>query len=233
MTLSGRDLNAPKSMNTHLHVLEAFTNLLRVWNDPRIREKHRETLLVMIDHIVDPAEDRFQLFFDMEWRPLSDTTSYGHDIEGSWLMDEAADASGDPELKARVAEATAKMARRALATGMDPSHGGMYDELRDNILHDGKVWWVQAEAVVGFTHAWEKTGKDAFLEEAFDTWLFTDAYLIDHEHGEWFGATNAEGKRDYTDSHELHEKVGPWKCPYHNARMCFEMIRRLDAFLGT
>lgn len=231
MALSGHDLNAPKSMNTHLHVLEAFTNLLRVWDDPRIREKQRETLLVLIDHIVDPVEDRFQLFFDMGWHPLSDITSYGHDIEGSWLMDEAADVLGDPALKARVVKVAEKMARRALANGTDPVHGGMYDEFHDGRLHDGKVWWVQAEAVVGFIHAFETTGEDAFLEEAFDTWLFTDAYLIDHTYGEWFGATNAEGERNYADSRELLEKVGPWKCPYHNARMCFELIRRLDGIL--
>ena len=228
MALSSKELNAPKSMNTHLHVLEAYTNLLRVWEDPRIRTRHQEILLAMIDHIVDPVEDRFRMFFDMDWHSLSDIVSFGHDIEGSWLLDEAADMLGDAGIKARVRVLAEKMARKALETGMDPIHGGMYDEFHDQVLHDGKIWWVQAEAVVGFTNAWQITRDNAFLEAMLDTWLFTDAHLIDHAFGEWFGATAADGTRGYAHSTEQGQKAGPWKCPYHNARMCFEMMHRLD-----
>ena len=233
VSLSAKEPHADKSMNTHLHVLEAFTNLLRVWEDPRIRDRHRETLLAMADHIVDPVEDRFQLFFDRQWHVLSDITSFGHDIEGSWLMDEAADVLGEADIKARIEPMAVRMARRALSTGMDPVHGGMYDEIHDGTLRDGKVWWVQAEAVVGFTNAWQITGEEAFLNSALDTWLFTDAHLVDHANGEWFGSTDAAGHRGYAFSTESDLKVGPWKCPYHNARMCFEMMHRLHPDKAT
>jgi len=231
MALSARELNAPKSMNTHLHVLEGFTNLLRVWDDPRIRERLREILLVTLQHIVDPVEDRFQLYFDMNWHPLSEKTSFGHDIEGSWLIDEAAAVLGDPALTERAAAISERMARRARLTGMDPVNGGMYDELRGNVLHKGKIWWVQAEAIVGFMNAWQRTGEEAFLEEMLDTWLFTDAFLVDHACGEWFDATDESGKQITSQSTEQGQKAGPWKCPYHNARMCLEMMHRLDATL--
>lgn len=228
ITLSAKDPAYAKSMNTHLHVLEAYTNLLRIWEDPRIRSRHREVLLAMADHVLDPVEDRFQLFFDRHWKPLSDITSFGHDIEGSWLMDEAAEVHGDKALEERMKTIAVRMARRALTTGMDTVHGGMYDEIHGGHLRDGKVWWVQAEAVVGFTNAWQITGDETFLETALDTWLFTDAHLVDHVYGEWFGATDAAGKRGYALSTENDQKVGPWKCPYHNARMCFEMMHRLN-----
>ncbi len=232
ISLSAKDQAADKSMNTHLHVLEAFTNLLRVWDDPRIRDRHRETLLMMANHVLDAKEDRFQLFFDRRWHPLSDITSFGHDIEGSWLMHEAAEVLGDETLIERVSQLAVRMARRALATGMDAAHGGMYDEIHDGRLRDGKCGGCRRKRWWGFTNAWQLTGEAPFLETALDTWLFTDAHLVDHVYGEWFGATDAAGGRTYALSSENDQKVGPWKCPYHNARMCFEMISRINAILA-
>ena len=233
MTLSSKECNAPKTMNTHLHMLEAYTNLYRIWPDSCLVERIREMLRIFSDHIVADGEDRFLLYFDMEWHSLSRTVSFGHDIEGSWLLDEAAEVLADPTLEAQIGDLSVRMARRALLHGLDPVHGGMYDELSDHVLHDGKVWWVQAEAVVGFMNAWRHTGDEVFLEAMLDTWMFTDAHLIDHAFGEWFGATDASGRHGYAQSTERQQKAGPWKCPYHNARMCLEMLHRLDRAMGA
>jgi mannobiose 2-epimerase len=222
--LSEKDRNAPKSMNTHLHILEAYTNLLRVRDDARPRGRLRALVEVHLDRIVDPATHHLRLFFDEHWAPIGRTVSYGHDIEASWLLTEAARRLGDPGLLARATEAALGIARVTLAEGFDHEHGGVFAERgEDGHLDDEKHWWMQAEAVVGFLNAYELTKDEAFLEAAERTWSFIDRFLVDHAHGEWRWRVRRGGS-----AVPGLPKVEPWKCPYHNTRAALETIERVD-----
>jgi mannobiose 2-epimerase len=221
--LSDKDLNAPKSMNTHLHVMEAYTSLLRAWEDPGLRERLGAIVALHLDRIVDPATAHLVLFFDERWEPVSCTVSFGHDIEASWLLVEAAEVTGDRALLQQARVAAVRMARVALAEGVDPEHGGLFAERQeDGRLDDEKHWWMQAEAVVGFLNAYELTREDPFLAAAETTWAFVDRFLVDRVHGEWRWRV----RRDGTKVPGL-PKIEPWKCPYHNSRAALEVADRV------
>ena len=221
--LSDKDLNAPKSMNTHLHVMEAYANLVRAWNDPALRERLRALVALHLDRIVDAASGHLVLFFDERWQPLSCTVSFGHDIEASWLLVEAAELAGDEALRQRAKAAARRLARVTLAEGVDPEHGGLFAERREDCRRDDeKHWWMQAEAVVGFLNAYELTGEEAYLAAAERTWAFVELFLIDRVHGEWRWRV----RRDGSPIPGL-PKIEPWKCPYHNSRAAFEVADRV------
>jgi mannobiose 2-epimerase len=222
--LSEKDRNAPKSMNTHLHLMEAYANLLRVWDDPGPRERLRALVEIHLDHIIGRATGHLFLFFDERWAPIGRGVSYGHDIETSWLLMEAADLLGDPGLQARTREAALQMARVTLAEGFDRERGGLFAERdEDGRLDDEKHWWMQAEAVVGFLNAYELTREEAFLDAAERTWAFIDRFLVDRTHGEWRWRV----RRDGSVIPGL-PKVEPWKCLYHNSRAALETIERVE-----
>lgn len=222
MRLSPKEINCAKTMNTHLHILEAYTNLLRVWNVDEMKSVLRELINVTIDHIVDPETYHFKLFFDMEWKSLSRHVSYGHDIEGSWLLFEAAEVLGDKELIEKARDISVKMAESTYNEGVDNEFGGLLYESDGKIITDSsKQWWPHAEAMVGFYNAFELSNKDYYFETSFNMWRYTDKYLVDKKYGEWFDMVTREGK------HNPSIKVEPWKCPYHNARACFEIMGRL------
>jgi cellobiose epimerase len=221
--LSDKDLNAPKSMNTHLHLMEGYANLLRAWDDPGLRQRLRALVALHLDRIVDPAASHLLLFFDEGWRPVSRMVSYGHDIEAGWLLVEAAEAAGGPGLVERAKAAAVRMARITLAEGVDPVHGGVFAERgEDGRLDDEKHWWMQAEAVVGFLNAYELAGEEPFLDAAERAWGFVERFVIDREHGEWRWRV----RRDGTPIPGL-PKVEPWKCPYHNSRAALETADRV------
>ncbi len=226
MRLSTKDLNSPKSMNTHLHIMEAYTNLLRVWRDPALVARQADLIAVTLDRIVD--DGHFKLFFDMDWRSLNDHISYGHDIEGSWLLVEAAEVLGSETLIARARDAAVRMAERTLAEGRDADGSLYYEAHGDGQLIDAnKHWWPQAEALVGFQNAFEMTGNPAFAEAVRDVWAFIRDHVTDHAHGEWHAKLTPDG-RPYTATEDADACLaGPWKCPYHNGRACFEMLERL------
>lgn len=229
MRLSDKDLNSPKSMNTLLHVLEAYTALLRVWPDASLRAALRDLLEVMLEKIYTEVPfPRFALFFDMKWKSLNEKISYGHDIETSWLIWEAALAVGDKDLLARSRPITLKMAAAVLANGVDKDGAVFYDGDASGVLNDQKHWWPQAEAVVGFLNAYELDQSPASLSAAFAAWDFIENHLIDRVHGEWFANLDRNGRPlgDYQDNPDFC-KIGPWKCPYHNARACIEVLRRI------
>jgi cellobiose epimerase len=230
MRLSDKDLNSPKSMNTHLHILEGYTNLLRVWPDAGLRCQQTALIETMLDHIVDAGAGRFKLFFDEAWNSLNDHISYGHDIEGSWLLVEAAEVVGDAALIARTRATAVAMARAALKHGLD-ADGSMFHEAdgAGRLVDDKKHWWVQAEAVVGFYNAFEISGDEAFRAAARRIWDYIETHVVDRQHGEWHAKLSREGivLKEHEDADAV--LVGPWKCPYHNARVCFEMLRRLGS----
>ncbi|MEX1031531.1 MAG: AGE family epimerase/isomerase [Paenibacillaceae bacterium] len=222
-SLSNIDLNEKKSMNTHLHILEAYTNLYRVWKSDELKVKFTELIEVTMKHIVNPATFHLHLFFDEEWHVKSDIISFGHDIEGSWLLVEAAEVLGDYELTERIKEVAIQMAQAVYDKGLD-TDGGLFNELDDNgHLDANKIWWPQAEAIVGFLNAYELTGKTYFFEAAQHSWEFTDSYICDKVNGEWHWQVS----RDRIANVKF-AKVNAWKCPYHNSRSCFEVMERLD-----
>ncbi|MGA2217609.1 MAG: AGE family epimerase/isomerase [Terracidiphilus sp.] len=221
--LSEVDMDEKKSMNTHLHMLEAYAALLRLHENPTVRLRLRELILIFLDHIVDPANHCFILFFDEEWKRRSGVISFGHDIEGSWLMCEAAEVLGDKPLLKRVQAVAVEMAQAVYAHGLDHDGGLMYERKPDGHFNTDKHWWPQAEAVVGFLNAYQLSGKQRFEFAAERSWSFIEKHIVDHDKGEWFWLVSREGIPDARQ-----DKVGPWKCPYHNSRTCFEVMERMD-----
>lgn len=211
-----------KSMNTMLHIMEAYTNLYRVWKDDRLKRKLEETVEVMMERIVDKETGHFKLFFDERWRSLKKEYSYGHDIEGSWLLYEAAGVAGNAVLLQRTGRIAIRMAESTLAEGLDSDGSVMYEGGPEGVKDSDRHWWPQAEAVVGFANAYGLTGKHEFLDAAKDVWKYTEEKIIDHEKGEWYWGITRDGRIMRPDS-----KVDFWKCPYHNARACMEMVERV------
>ena len=222
MRLSEVDQNDPKSQNTLLHVMEAYTRLLQVWPDPALRRALRDLVGIMLTRVVDARTGHLGLFFTADWRPTSDRISYGHDIEAAWLLNRAAAALGDAALAARVAGVARKIADVTLAEGTD-ADGGLFNLGGPSGLVDGgKEWWPQAEAVVGWLDAWQGSGDARYLAAAARTWEFITRCLVDRTRGEWHRSVTREG-RVVPGA----EKVGFWKCPYHNGRMGLEVVARL------
>jgi len=221
--LSEVDMDEPRSMNTHLHMLEAYAALLRVHESPTVRARLRELIEIFLDRIIDPNSHHFLLFFDEQWLPKSNIISFGHDIEGSWLLVEAAEILGEPELLARARKAAVLMAQAVYEQALD-NDGGIFYEADPNGIHDSdKHWWPQTEAVVGFLNAHQISNEEHFLVAACRSWAFIEKFILDRENGEWFWLVSRDGVPGTTQ-----DKVGPWKCPYHNARACMEVIERLD-----
>lgn len=222
LSLSSKDMNEKKSMNTHLHVLEGYTGLYRVWKSEELASTLAELIETMLDHIIDNEGKHFHLFLDEAWKVKSDIISYGHDIEGSWLLVEAAETLGEEKLLQRVRTVAISMAEAVLAEGIDMD-GGIWNEAGPSgLLSKDKDWWPQAEAVVGFYNAYQLTGDSKFNEAAQASWAFIDKYMVDHKLGEWYWGVD---ENHLPLPHAT--KVSAWKCPYHNSRACFEMIARL------
>jgi mannobiose 2-epimerase len=222
--LSDVDMDEKKSMNTHLHMLEAYATLLGVHEESTVRNRLRELIEIFLQHILNTETHHFTLFFDELWRPRSEVISFGHDIEGSWLLCEAADKLGDRAMIKRVEAASVKMAQAVYEQAIDVDGGLLYEAEGGRIINTDKHWWPQSEAVVGFLNAWQLTGQAHYLQAAERSWDFIDKYIVDHRNGEWFWRVSRDGIPNPDE-----DKVGPWKCPYHNSRTCFEVMARLDA----
>jgi len=179
MRLSEKDLNSPKSMNTHLHVMEAYTNLLRVWRDPELEARQKELLEVTMDRIVDNSTGHFKLFFDNQWNSLTEHVSFGHDIEGSWLIQEAAEVLGDRALVDRARKLALRMAETVYAEGLDKDGSLFYEADSNGVMIDPKKhWWAQAEAVVGFYNAFQLSGHEHFLDQSYRVWEYIETHIV-------------------------------------------------------
>jgi mannobiose 2-epimerase len=221
LRLSDKDANEKKTMNTHLHILEAYANLFRVWEDDELASQLRNLILIFTEKIVNQETKHLNLFFDENWNSKFDIDSYGHDIEASWLIDEAARILGDSELLADVQKTCIQIAVAA-CDGLHTNGGLMYE--RNNAtghLEKDFHWWVQAEAVVGFLNAYELTANKEWQDKALKSWKFIQKNLIDTQDGEWFWSISEDGTINRKD-----DKAGFWKCPYHNSRMCLEVMMR-------
>lgn len=222
MRLSDKDDNASKTMNTHLHIIEPYTNLLRVWPDDTLRSRTVELQRIFLDKILDRSTWHLGLFFDDDWRRLDSNVSYGHDIEASWLLLETAQVLGDEQLLAETMDATKKIAEASFEGRRDD--GSMVYELYgDGHLNDSLDWWVQAEDVIGQLYLWKYHGQEEMLEKAWQSWRYINGNIVDKENGEWHWGRNANGTINRHD-----DKAGFWKCPYHNSRMCLESLSLLS-----
>ena len=211
-----------KTMNTSLHVMEAFANLYRVAPEKIIADRLRNMVELFLDKIVDNKRFHLICFMDREWNPTSTIDSYGHDIECSWLLYEAAHMLGDQELKARVRKTSIKIADAA-AEGLR-SDGGMVSDKDYSTGHvsTGRSWWEQAETVVGYINAFELTGNELYLDKAVNCWNYIKRHFIDRNNGGWYSSVTDTGEPGRGD------KAGFWICPYHNGRMCLEVIERVS-----
>ncbi len=221
MRLSDKDENERKTMNTHLHILEPYTNLFRVWKDEGLERRLRNLIELFIERILNVETGHLQLFFDDDWNSKSAIVSYGHDIEASWLLHEAALVIEDKHLIAQIEPYIVDIAEAA-SEGFLPGAGMMYE------MHGGvasvdadRHWWVQAETIVGYLNLYQHFEDGLSLLRATQCWEFVKEHLIDKEGGEWFWSLRADGTVNRDE-----DKAGFWKCPYHNGRMCMEVIER-------
>ena len=250
MRLSELDANYPKSQNTHLHIMEAYANLLRCLKEMRAQEQCdyvpaigsvlpvgisvppetmvsvegalRNIISIFIDKILNPETNHLDLFFDMDWtRGAGHLESYGHDIECSWLLHEAALVLGDENLLEKVENVVQKVAK-ASEKGLRED-GSMIHEANLDTGHvdDDLHWWVQAENVVGWFNVWQHFGDEEAFKKSEKCWHYIKENLVDFDNGEWFWSRHSDGTLNTVD-----DKAGFWKCPYHNSRMCLEIIER-------
>lgn len=224
MRLSDKDKNECKTMNTHLHILEAYANLYRVWKDPLLENRLSNLISVFKDRILNPEINHLGLYFNNRWENRYSVISYGHDIEASWLVYEACSILGHREC---VVDGFVKSLASAAKEGIMPDGSMVYEkDLSTGESDKERHWWVQAETVVGFFNIWDKFKDEEALRIAMRCWYFIRDNMIDRNNGEWFWSVNTSGEPNLAD-----DKAGFWKCPYHNSRMCFEIISRLKSFV--
>lgn len=225
LRLSEKDLNEAKSMNTHLHVLEAYACLYKCWKDERLAAAIFSLLNLFRKHIIDPVTHQQHLFFSSSWELRSNLVSFGHDIEAAWLLYEATLCLDHVEILAYFKENAIQMATATLS-GIDEDGGMWYEYNRANhYLNKEKHWWPQAEAMVGFLNAYCLTGQESYLRHSLNSWSFIKKNILDIQNGEWFWGIKDDGKI-------IKEKAGFWKCPYHNSRACMEVSRMISGLLA-
>ena len=228
LRLSEKDANEKKTMNTHLHILEAYTNLYRAWKNPLLEKQLHNLINLFLDHFISSHSNHLVLFFNDTWSSKYDITSYGHDIECSWLLYEAALVLNRPGFTEKVGE-RCLMVANAVQDGLQSDGSIIYE--KDNAsghIDSDRHWWPQSEAVVGFFNAWELSKDQEYLKKAMHCFDFIQTRLVDPENGEWYWSIRADGSINRDD-----DKAGFWKCPYHNSRMCIELIRRISELTGV
>ncbi len=224
LRLSDKDQNEKKSMNTHLHVIEAYTNLYAIWKNEVLALAIKRLLANFSTHIINKDTYHLQLFFSENWEVKSSLVSFGHDIEAAWLLQEAAEIIADPAEIIKFKNLALHMSR-ASTSGL-AQNGGLWYEHDPATAYWIKEWhwWPQAEAMVGFFNAWQLSGEEQFLTHSLASWGFIKRYIRDFEKGEWHWGIN----EDYSLM-QGEDKAGFWKCPYHNGRACIELIKRINA----
>lgn len=221
LRLSEKDANEKKTMNTHLHILEAYTSLYKIWKNDYLCLQIKGLIEVYQKHLINPEKYHQYLFLDENWQVKSNIISFGHDIEASWLLWKAATVLEDKKIQEEAKKWVIGLGISALQ-GLDADKGLNYEYNPDNQhLDRDKHSWVQAEAMVGYLNLYQMTHKEKYLQTAWEIWQFTQKHIIDHEKGEWFWGVTPEYK-PMNDT-----KVGFWKCPYHNTRACLEGMKRI------
>lgn len=216
-------LEALKTMNTHIHIVEAYTQLYKVWAHKGLEERLKAVVEMVTDRIFDAETGHLNPYFDLSWDKAGGAVaSYGHDIETAWLLTEAAQACGDDALVRKCRDVSLRLVDTAIEEGFNQEKGYMMYESRGGILRDHASWWCQCETIIGCVDAWQMTGDEAYLDVACRTWDFIKANFVDREYGEWFRTVRADGRPNTREA-----KASVWNCPYHNSRLGFEMDVRL------
>lgn len=221
--LSAKDANGKKTMNTHLHIIEAYANLYTIQPSSSLKNKITGLLELFDKYFIDQKKFHLKLFFDENWNEKPDVISYGHDIEAAWLLLQCAEIIQDEEWTNVYKQHAVKIAN-AVVEGLDKDGGLWYEyEPAQERLIKEKHWWLQAEAMIGFFNAYEISGNENHLQYSFNNWQFIKQYILDKENGEWYWGIK--------EDHSImtgEDKAGLWKCPYHNARACLEIIKRIS-----
>ena len=222
LRLSEKDANEKKTMNTHLHIIEGYANLYKVWKDEKLLLDIVELLETIEKYFINTETGHLRLFFDENWKEKPDVISYGHDIEAAWLLQQCAEISGNETLIANYKKYAIQIAE-VTKEGLDADGGLWYEyDPEKNELIAEKHWWPQAEALIGFYNAYQLTGKEEYLDIVYRNWKFIKKYMIDQKNGEWYWGVYD----DYSTIKK--DKAGFWKCPYHNGRACLELIHRIE-----
>ena len=221
--LSENGVIAEKTMNTLLHVFEAYTELYRVAKLPEVKERLEWIMDTFADKVYNPKLHRQEVFFDRNMNTILDLHSYGHDIETAWLMDRGVEVLGEKKYEEKMTPITKDLTAEIYKVAFD-GHS-LANECEKGVVNVHRIWWVQAETVIGFLNGWQKDpSRTEYLEAAKSEWQFIKDHVMDKRQGsEWFWEVDPSGK-----PYEGRPIVEPWKCPYHNGRMCFEVIRRLE-----
>ena len=221
--LSENGVMAERTMNTLLHVFEAYSELYRVTQDKNVAEKLRFMMNLWADKIYNPKLHRQEVFFDAQYNSILDLHSYGHDIETAWLMDRGVEVLGEKKYEEKMTPITKDLTAEIYKVAFD-GHS-LANECEKGVVNVHRIWWVQAETVIGFLNGWQKDpSRTEYLDAAKSEWQFIKDHVMDKRQGsEWFWEVDQSGK-----PYEGRPIVEPWKCPYHNGRMCFEVIRRLE-----
>lgn len=222
LRLSQKDRNDPKTMNTHLHIVEAYVNLYRAWPDVKVKQRIRYLLWIFEQYILSPDSKHLRLFFDATWQPQTQAISFGHDIEASWLLYEAAQIVDDKPLVDKWEQIALTL---ATATIEGRNHDGSLNHEYDpetNHWDAHREWWVTAEGMVGYLNAFMISNDTRFWEYVQKLWDFAKNHLINTKQGEWDWGVHP----DMSPMKE-EDRMGFWKCPYHNARACMEILMRL------
>lgn len=240
--LSENGVEAKRTMNTLLHVFEAYSELYRVDKKEKVKEKLKENAGLFLKHYYNPEKKRQEVFFDLDYHTLIDLHSYGHDIETAWLMEKGIDLIGDPELEEALKPAFRAMEEHTYKVAFDGT--AFINECENGVDDTKRIWWVQCEAIIGFVnraqHEAKKTGvslnletdslkeeapeADKYLQAAKTIWTYVRDYIVDSRPGsEWLSEVDKENV-----PFSKKPIVEEWKCPYHNGRMCLEVLSRLS-----
>lgn len=219
--LSENGVMASRTMNTLLHVMEAYTELYRVSGDEDVKDKLKFILKLFREKIFDPEKERMEVFFDMDYNSLIDLHSFGHDIETAWLIDRTVEVLGAKGTEYDMTDITDILADKIYRDCFNGS--SLPAENCKGIVDETRVWWVECEAIVGFINGFQKSGNTKYLDAAYKLWKFIEIYLIDKRDGsEWYSDVNKEGVPE-----SRKPIVDQWTCPYHNGRMYFEVLKRI------
>jgi mannobiose 2-epimerase len=221
--LSEHNIISSRTMNTHLHLIEAYTSLFEVTRNETIKERLVYLLKLTREKIYDNKNHYLKVFFNDAWEKTLEIQSYGHDIEGSWLIDRAVEMLEDEKLMDDTYKYTLEIAENTYANAYSPE--GVINETVEGKTDTDRIWWVQAESVIGFYNAYTKSGDKKFLDASVNVWNYIKKHVLDKEIGEWYYDIGVDG------SPMDKAIVSPWKCPYHNSRMCIEMLKRLGDYV--
>lgn len=221
MRLSDKDENGSRTMNTHLHIIEPYTNLYRVWKSEDLKKSILNLIDIFTEKLLNKETNHLDLFFDDEWHGKRNIESYGHDIEASWLLHETALVLGEKQVLNTI-EPIIRSIAKASDEGLRPDGSMIYEHWKDNNTYDlQRQWWVQCESVIGHVNLYQYFQDEEAFVNAKKCWDYIQTNLVDKENGEWYWAILDDGTTNHSD-----DKAGFWKCPYHNSRMCLELIER-------